>query len=125
MKRVFVHRIDGGFCRCPFVGYKIANVEEFINLVKSYYNKTTGYPGLYFSTKHSDIKLVFSGHQYEHGIEGKWSIFHNTDTKPTNWFSIKASQDWFDLFEDDEVVQNQIDAISLLVKQNNGITIKV
>ena len=68
MKAIFPNRIDGKLCLCPFIGFRANNYDEFITIIKKYYNKETGYPGLYFKLQNG-LRLVFSGHQYEHGKE--------------------------------------------------------
>lgn len=125
-KRVFVYRIDGKFCPCPFVGITVESPEDFIEkCVKPYYSKETGYPGLYYSTKRKDVNLVFSGHQYECGESGKWTWFKEGSPKSDNWFSITKDNSWYEMLQDDAVVQKKIDAITALVNRDGGITIKV
>lgn len=125
-KRVFVHRMDGKICLCPFVGITVESPEDFIEkCVKPYYSKETGYPGLYFSTKRRDTKLIFAGHQYECGENGKWTWFYDGMTKPEKWFKITSDTSWYDMLEDDAVVQKQIDAITAIVQRDGGITVKL
>lgn len=80
-----------------------------------------------FSTKYKNIKVIFAGHQYEHGKEGKWNIFNtDTDSYPSKWINIREDFDTiFELFEDTEIVQTQVDAITKMVNIMGGITIKV
>lgn len=126
MKTVFPKRIDGTLCACPFMGYKVNNVEEFINLVKTFFNKETGYPGLFFSTKDPNITIVFSGHQYEHPEGKPFSIFMSEDTYPHRWFSLKdEDKSWFDLFEDSEVLQKKIDALSAIFATGASIEFRL
>ena len=125
-KRVFVYRIDGKFCPCPFVGITVESPEDFIEkCVKPYFNKKEGYPGLYFSTKKRDTKLIFAGHQYEHGDDGKWGWFHDEMTKPGKWFKITSDTSWYDMLKDDEDVQRQIDAITAIVNRDGGIIVNI
>lgn len=128
-KTIFIKRIDGKSSRpCqPFLGWRVSNFNEFVIVVKKYFEKETGYPGLVFSTKYKNIKVIFAGHQYKHGKEGKWCIFNtNTDNHPNNWINIKENFDTiFDLFKDTEIIQTQVDAITKMVNIAGGITIKV
>lgn len=132
-KTLFIKRIDGDIrCRVgrpcqPFLGWRVSNYDEFVAIIKKYFDKETGYPGLFFSTKYNNIKVVFSGHQYEHGEEGRWCIFNtDTDNYPTGWMSLKDNFDTiFELFEDTEKVQAWADAITKIVNAQGGITIEV
>ena len=132
-KTLFIKRIDGDIrCRVgrpchPFLGWRVSNYDEFVTVIKKYFDKETGYPGLFFSTKYDNIKVVFSGHQYEHGEEGRWCIFNtDTDDYPTGWMSLKDNFDTiFELFEDTEKVQAWADAMTKIVNAQGGITIEV
>lgn len=128
-KTIFIKRIDGKLSRpCqPFLGWRVRNFNEFITIVKKYFEKETGYPGLVFSTKYKNIKVIFAGHQYVHGKEGKWCIFNtDTDKYPNNWINIKDDFNTiFELFEDTEIIQTQVDAITKMVNIMGGITVKV
>ena len=125
-KRVFVYRLDGHFCPCPFIGITVESPKDFVEkCVMPYYNKETGYPGLYFSTKEKETKLVFSGHQYEHGEAGKWSWFKDGMSKPGEWFNLRDNTSWYDMLQDDAKVQKQIDALTAMVNMCGGITVKV
>ena len=132
-KTLFIKRIDGDIrCRVgrpcqPFLGWRVSNYDEFVAIIKKYFEKETGYPGLFFSTKYDNIKVVFSGHQYEHGEDGRWCIFNtDTDDHPTGWMSLKDNFDTiFELFEDTEKVQAWVDAMTKIVNAQGGITIEV
>lgn len=132
-KTLFIKRLDGDIrvmagrpCQ-PFMGWRVSNYDEFKAVVKKYFDKETGYPGLFFSTKYNNIKVLFSGHQYEHGEGGKWCIFNtDTDTLPNKWISLKDNFDRiFSLFEDTEEVQAEMDTIGKIVKAQGGITIRI
>ena len=132
-KTLFIKRADGdrrvrvGRPCQPFLGWRVSNFDEFLAVLKKYFEEGTGYPGLLFSTKYDNIKVLFSGHQYEHGEGGKWCII-NTDTNeyPTGWMSIKQNFDKiFDLFEDTERVQAWADAMTKIVNAQGGLTIQV
>lgn len=128
-KTIFIKRIDGKLCRPfnPFTGWKVSNFNEFVTILKKYFEEGTGYPGLVFSTKYKNIKVIFAGHQYEHSKEGKWCIFNtDTDNYPVNWINIRENFDTiFELFEDTEIVQAHVDAITKMVNIMGGITVKV
>ena len=122
-KAVFLNRLDGEFIFCPFVGYTVNNLEEFKTLMRTkVYNAKSGYPGIFFSTKDEHTKVVFSGHQYEHGPEGRWSIYHDGDDKPTNWNSL--TEEILDLFPDRETMDAKIQAITDIIHANGGIEIR-
>ena len=127
-KTLFIKRIDGKMdIPCPFMGWRVSNFDEFVAIVKKYFEKGTGYPGLFFSTKYKNIKVVFSGHQYEHGEEGRWCIFNtDTDNYPTGWMKLKDNFDTiFELFEDTEKIQAWADGMTKIVNAQGGITLEV
>jgi len=130
MKVFFPKRIDGKFCPCPFIGFRANTPEEFKEIIKSFFNKETGYPGLFFGTANKDRLLVFSGHQYEHP-EGKPFRFFNTKTDTIEdlngdggWFSLKNWSGWFDLLQDAEEIDHKISVLSKIVEQQGGLTIR-
>lgn len=126
-KVIFPKRIDGKSCICPFAGYPINNLDEFIAVVKKYFNKETGYPGLFFNTANKDLVILFAGHQYIHGEEGKWAIFNRkTDEWPKSWFKLSnRAEEVLSLFDDKEVLDKKIDAITAIINAQGGITVKV
>ena len=128
-KTIFIRRIDGKLSRPfhPFLGWRVSNFNEFVTILKKYFEEGTGYPGLVFRTKYKNIKVIFAGHQYEHGKEGKWCIFNtDTDNYPVNWINIREDFDTiFELFEDTEIIQNRVNAITKIVNVMGGITVKI
>ena len=127
-KTLFIKRIDGKIdIPQPFMGWRVSNFDEFVTIIKKYFEKGTGYPGLVLSTKYNNIKVIFSGHQYQHGEEGRWCIFNtDTDTYPTGWMSLKNNFDTiFELFEDTEKIQAWADTMTKIVNAQGGITIEV
>lgn len=127
-KTLFIKRIDGKMSILqPFMGWRVSNLDEFVAIIKKYFEKETGYPGLVLSTKYSNIKVVFSGHQYEHGEEGRWCIFNtDTDNYPTGWMKLKDNFDTiFELFEDTEKIQAWADAMTKIINAQGGITLEV
>ena len=128
-KTIFIKRLDGKPSRpCqPFLGWRVSNFNEFSTIIKKYFEKETGYPGLVFSTKYKNIKVLFAGHQYKHGKEGKWCIFNtDTDNYPKNWINIGEDFDTiFELFQDTEIIQTHVDAITKIINNMRGTTIKV
>lgn len=127
-KTLFIKRIDGKMdILQPFMGWRVSNYDEFVAIIKKYFEKETGYPGLFFSTKYNNIKVIFSGHQYEHGEEGRWCIFNtDTDNYPTGWMNLKDNFDTiFELFEDTEKIQAWADAMTKIINAQGGITIEV
>lgn len=125
MKVIFPNRIDGKLCLCPFIGFRANNYEDFINILKKYFNKSTGYPGLFFNLKDNKV-LVFAGHQYKHG-DGRWCIINkNTNDELKDWFYLKNKFDEvFQLFKDADELQKELDVMSAICKANNGITINI
>lgn len=127
-KTLFIKRIDGKMdILQPFMGWRVSNYDEFVAIIKKYFEKETGYPGLFFSTKYNNIKVIFSGHQYEHGEEGRWCIFNtDTDNYPTGWMNLKDNFDTiFELFKDTEKIQAWADAMTKIINAQGGITIEV
>ena len=127
-KTLFIKRIDGKMNLLqPFMGWRVSNFNEFVAIVKKYFEKETGYPGLVLSTKYNNIKVIFSGHQYEHGEKGRWCIFNtDTDNYPTDWINLKDNFDTiFELFEDTEKIQTLADTITKIVNAQGGIEIEV
>lgn len=131
MKVFFPKRIDGKFFPCPFIGFRANTPDEFKKIIKSFFNKETGYPGLFFTTADKDRLLVFSGHQYVHP-EGKPFRFHNIKTDTVEdlngdggWFSLNNWDGWFNLLEDAEEIDRKIDVLSNIVKQQGGLTIQI
>jgi len=118
MKVIFPHRMDGKLFCCPFAGYKISSVEDFIKLLKEkFYDEETGYPGLYFRTTNPEITIVFAGHQYEHPEGKPFSLFYQNDEEIHRWFSVKDSdQSWFELFDDSEEMDKKFKALDALFK---------
>ena len=127
MKAIFVKRIDGKFCHCPFVGYRANNVEEFKSIIKKYFNKETGYPGLVFSTNDRHVHIIFSGHQYVHGEGGRWTIFddriHDALDENNDWIS--CSETVFNLLEDATKVDNEVKMLSNIINAQGGLTIQL
>lgn len=75
MKTLFIDRMDGQICLCPFLGYPVNNIDEMKKVIKTFFIPKKGYPGLLFSTNNPDIKVLFAGHQYQHGETGRWTIY--------------------------------------------------
>lgn len=126
-KVIFPNRIDGKFCDCPFMGYSISNLDEFVAVIKKYFNKETGYPGLFFNTANKDLVVLFAGHQYVHGPEGRWAIFNRkTDQWPKNWFKLSdRAEEVLSLFDDKEVLDKKVDMITTIINAQGGITIQL
>lgn len=125
IKTIFIDRLDGDSCVCPFLGYNISNLEEFASVIKKYFTKEKGYPGLVISTKYRNVSLVFAGHQYKHGSEGRWCIV-DKNTPSKNWFDLKANwNEVYNLLKDKKELDKQVAVFKTIVKQNNGIVINV
>lgn len=124
-KVIYPKRIDGKFCACPFVGHTINNLREFAQiLMDKYYDKNSGYPGLFFNTSDPNLVLLFSGHQYEHGKEGKWALFNRkTDNWPSKWFKFSELASYWNLLYDAKKQQDQINTITKIVNITGGITV--
>lgn len=132
MKVFFPRRIDGSFCPCPFVGFRANSPEEFKEIIKThFFDKKTGYPGLYFPTSDDNILLIFSGHQYVHPDGTPWKLFNketNTDIDlngSDGWFSINKWDGWFDLLEDADELDRKINVLQKIVETQGGLTIEI
>lgn len=127
---------------CPFIGVTISNFEEFVKLLQERLFKPTEkdshigyYPPYMFSTKHSYIKVLFSGTTMilngaptnpKNQKPYKWALFDERAGKVTKFFAIQENWDEvFNLFEDDKTVQNQIDALTEIVNKEGGLTIHI
>ena len=126
-KVVFPNRIDGKFCICPFQGYTVSNLEDFKEVIRKYFDKETGYPGLFFKTAHKNLRVVFAGHQYVHGPEGRWAIFDTAEDEwPKQWFSLSDNAEKvLELFDDKEDMDKKIEMITKIVNVQGGITLEV
>ena len=54
MKTLFIDRMDGQICLCPFLGYSVNNIDEMKKVIKTFFIPKKGYPGLLFSTNNPD-----------------------------------------------------------------------
>lgn len=133
---MFPHRIDGKLdLICPFAGFRFSNMEEFKNCIKTYFNKDTGYPGLYFELPKGrfpngklygdrEVKLCFSGHQYEFERElGRWTLLYPGDKFPHRWQHL--TEELLALFKDAAKVDEKMEILNSICKQNNGLTIQI
>ena len=124
-KVMFPHRIDGKIdLMCPFAGWRFNNLDEFKTLIKKYFSKETGYPGLYFKMTNGET-LVFVGHQYEVGPNGeRWSLVDTkTEDKPSRWF--KLDESLLEGFQDAEQCDAEIKMMGAIINAQGGIYVTI
>ena len=103
MKTLFIDRMDGQICLCPFLGYSVNNIDEMKKVIKTFFIPKKGYPGLLFSTNNPDIKILFAGHQYLHGEAGRWAIYNlNSEYSELKWSHL--TEELFSLLYDTKKV---------------------
>ena len=144
-KRVFWKNAVGNLADgalCPFVGVTISNFEEFVKLLQERLfcpiekgSHSGHYPPYSFSTKFRHIKVLFSGTTLifkdaptnpKNQKPFKWALFDERIGKITKFFGIQENwNEVFNLFEDDENVQRQLDAITEIVNREGGLTIHI
>lgn len=146
-KRIFWKSIN--ICTgawCPFVGVEVDGYDQFIELMKnklferSKEEPTKGYyPPYTFSTKDRNIKITFCGsYGYKEGINVpinpatgrpyKWAIYNNKTGEYIKFFAIqdrKSFEEIYQLFEDSDKVQRELDAMTALCKASGGLTFNV
>ncbi len=132
---------------CPFVGKTINTAKDFIEFlqkvlfvpdggINSEGRPTGKYPCVEFSTKNRNQKLLFAGFGFcfksikvrKDGSPFKWCLVDNFEGRTITYYDLREVEDLnavFDLFEDDAIVQRQIDALSSIVKRDGGLTIKL
>lgn len=121
---VFPKRTDGKLCICPFAGYRFSSIEEFKGIIKQFFSKEKGYPGLYFETKNPDVRIIFSGHQYEHGPEGRWSLFYTKiDENVCRWQPL--TEELLEMFDRADYIDSQIKMLGEIINANGGIEINI
>lgn len=122
---------------CPFLGWTIETLEDFVQLLKDHAFKNLpdfkGYPALKISLENKQ-DLVFTGHHIEFkdapirkdGKHYRWAIFNQpSNGSSVKWIDIKEDWDYvFDRLPDKEKQDKLIDGLTKLINANGGLTIE-
>lgn len=121
---------------CPFLGVKVKDIGEFIDLVQTrlYRNGPDfgHYPCVIFDTKYSDCILVFRGSlktteipiNPSTGVPYRWWIA-DENGNIIRFFSKESFEEMFECFDDTSDIDAKVQAIDDIIKREGKLAVQL